>query len=159
MQYCSNSIANALELLQFCIKPSISYQRELVPWQSTTTVCIPQQKESSWLVPHCQVIVNQHWARMMLALAQCTWKTFMVHQTFGQWALYILFKFVTSIIRHLGLAIGNVRWFSWTLLASFWSSGDAYRLVYKATHLRRHENSMNISDDISFTDSSTYVQQ
>ena len=36
--------------------------------------------------------------------------------TFVQWALYILFKFVKSLIRHLGLAIGNVRWFSWTLL-------------------------------------------
>ena len=49
---------------------------------------------------------------------QCSWKTFMVHQTFVQWALYILFKFVKSLIRHLGLAIGNVRhvrWFSWTL--------------------------------------------
>ena len=49
---------------------------------------------------------------------QCSWKTFMVHQTFVQWALYILFKFVKSFIRHLGLAIGNVRhvrWFSWTL--------------------------------------------
>ena len=35
----------------------------------------------------------------------------------GTW-LYILFKFVKSLIRHLGLAIGNVRyvrWFSWTL--------------------------------------------
>ena len=49
---------------------------------------------------------------------QCCWKTFMFHQTFVRWALYILFKFVKSLIRHLGLAIGNVwcvRWFSWTL--------------------------------------------
>ena len=49
---------------------------------------------------------------------QCSWKTSMVHQTFVQWALYILLKFVKSLIRHLGLAIGNVRhvrWFSWTL--------------------------------------------
>ena len=49
---------------------------------------------------------------------QCSWKTFMVHQTFVWWALYILFKFVKSLVRHLGLAIGNVRhvrWFSWTL--------------------------------------------
>ena len=49
---------------------------------------------------------------------QCSPKTFMVHQTFVRWALYILFKFVKSLIRHLGLAIGHVwhvRWFSWTL--------------------------------------------
>ena len=52
--------------------------------------------------------------------AQCTRKTFMIHQTFVRWALYILFKFVKSLIGHLGLAIGNVwcvRWFSWTLNA------------------------------------------
>ena len=51
---------------------------------------------------------------------QCSRKTFMVHQTFVRWALYILFKFVKSLIRHLGLAIGHVwhvRWFSWTLIA------------------------------------------
>ena len=50
--------------------------------------------------------------------SQCTRKTFMIHQTFVRWALYILFKFVKFLIRHLGLAIGNdqcVRWFSWTL--------------------------------------------
>ena len=49
---------------------------------------------------------------------QCSRKTFMIHQTFVRLALYILFKFVKSFIRHLGLAIGNVRcvrWFSWTL--------------------------------------------
>ena len=49
---------------------------------------------------------------------QCYRKTFMVHQTFVRWALYILFKIVKSLIRHLDLAIGNVRhvrWFSWTL--------------------------------------------
>ena len=42
----------------------------------------------------------------------------MVHQTFVWWALYVLFRFVKSLIRHLGLAIGNarrVRRFSWTL--------------------------------------------
>ena len=35
-----------------------------------------------------------------------------------QWALYVLFKIVKSLMRHLGLAIGNfrhVRWFWWTL--------------------------------------------
>ena len=49
---------------------------------------------------------------------QCSQKTFMVHQTFVWWALYILFKFVKFLIGHLGLAIGNVRhvrWFSLTL--------------------------------------------
>ena len=50
---------------------------------------------------------------------QYTRKTFMIHQTFVQWALCILFKFTKSLMGHLGLAIGNVRhvqWFSWTLL-------------------------------------------
>ena len=49
---------------------------------------------------------------------QCTWKTFMIHQTFVRWPLYILFKFVKSLIRQLSLAIGNVwcvQWFWWTL--------------------------------------------
>ena len=49
---------------------------------------------------------------------QCIRKPFMVHQTIVRGALYILFIFVKSLIRHLGLAIGNVqhvRWFSWTL--------------------------------------------
>ena len=33
----------------------------------------------------------------------------MIHQTFVRWALYIiLFKFVKSLIRHMGLAIRNV---------------------------------------------------
>ena len=35
-------------------------------------------------------------------------KTFMVHQTFVGWALYILYEFVKFPIRHLGLAIRNV---------------------------------------------------
>ena len=47
---------------------------------------------------------------------QCRRKTFMVHQTFVWWALYIPYKFVKSPIRHLGLAIGNVWHFSPTLL-------------------------------------------
>ena len=46
---------------------------------------------------------------------QCRRKTFMVHQTFVWWALYILYKFAKLPIRHLGLAIGNVRRFSPTL--------------------------------------------
>ena len=56
---------------------------------------------------------------------QCTWKTFMIHETFVWWALYILFKFVKSLIKHLGLAIGNVRcvrWFSWILCPSVYPS-------------------------------------
>ena len=40
---------------------------------------------------------------------QCRRKTFIVHQTFVWWALYIPYKFVKFPIRHLGLAIGNVR--------------------------------------------------
>ena len=45
-----------------------------------------------------------------LACPQCRRKTFMVHQTFVWWALYIIsYKFVESPFRHLGLAIGNVR--------------------------------------------------
>ena len=50
---------------------------------------------------------------------QCSRKTFMAHQTFVWWAWYILFKFVKSPIRHLGLTIGNIRHvrrFSWTLM-------------------------------------------
>ena len=43
-------------------------------------------------------------------------KTFMVHQIFVRWAWYILFKFVKSLIRHLGQAIGNVRRVQWFLL-------------------------------------------
>ena len=43
----------------------------------------------------------------------------MVHQTFVWWALYIPYKFVKSNIRHLGLAIGNVRRFSPTLHIPF----------------------------------------
>ena len=39
----------------------------------------------------------------------------MIHQTFVRWAFNILFKFVNSLNKHLGLTIGNVRWFSWTL--------------------------------------------
>ena len=42
-------------------------------------------------------------------VTQCRRKTFMVHQTFVWWAIYIPYKFVKSPIRHLGLAIGNVR--------------------------------------------------
>ena len=49
-------------------------------------------------------------------MKQCSRKTFKVHQTSVQWTSYILFKFVKSLIRHLGLAIRNVWWFSWTLI-------------------------------------------
>ena len=68
------------------------------------------------------VSANYRWTARIF---QCSRKTFMVHQTFVRWALYILFKFVKSLIRHLGLAIGNVRhvrWFSWTLI--FIESGN-----------------------------------
>ena len=46
-------------------------------------------------------------------ISQCSRKNFMFHQTFVRWALYILFKFVKSLIRHLGPAIGNVRHVQW----------------------------------------------
>ena len=61
------------------------------------------------LIPRISLILHQ---------IQCYRKTFMVHQTFVRWTLHIIFKIVKSLIRHLGLAIGNVRhvwWFSWTL--------------------------------------------
>ena len=57
---------------------------------------------------------------------QCYQKTSIVHQTFAQWALYILFKIVKYLIRHWGLAIGNIRhvwWFSWALYWLYDSSG------------------------------------
>ena len=47
-----------------------------------------------------------------------TKKTSTVHQTFVRQDLYILFKIVKSLIKHLGLVFGNVwhvQWFSWTL--------------------------------------------
>ena len=53
---------------------------------------------------------------------QCTESrriTFMVRQIFVWWVLYILYKFVKFPIRHLGLAIGNVRRFSPTLQCRF----------------------------------------
>ena len=57
------------------------------------------------------------------ALMHCTWKTFLIHQTFVRWALYILFKFVKYLITHLGLGnVWCVRWFSWTLLMTCMST-------------------------------------
>ena len=60
-----------------------------------------------------------HWLGACLDWSlQCSRKNFMVHQTFVWRALYILLKFVKSLIRHLAQAIRNVRhvrWFSWTL--------------------------------------------
>ena len=63
---------------------------------------------------------NDDKSALAQVMAQCTRKTFMIHQTFVRWAVYVLFKFVKSLITHLGLAIGYVRcvwWFSWTLMA------------------------------------------
>ena len=56
----------------------------------------------------------EEWCMIQIQI-QCTWKTFMIHRTNVRWAFNILFNFVKSLIRHLGLAIGNVRWFTWTL--------------------------------------------
>ena len=68
---------------------------------------------------------------MVLCISHCSVpeKNFMIHQTFVQWALYNLFKFVKSLVRHLGPAIGNVwcvQWFSWTLhhLTKFQANGQ-----------------------------------
>ena len=75
---------------------------------------------------------------MLCSYLQCTRKTFMIHQTFVRWALCILFKFVKSLIRHLGLAIRNVRhvrWFSWTL----------YLTGVTVAQLRWHLSNMNMT--------------
>ena len=87
----------------------------------------------AWCHQTASYYLNQCWPRPMSSYGiirpkwvhslwiQCTRKTFMIHQTFVRWALYILFKFGKSLIRHLGLAISMirnvpwVRWFSWTL--------------------------------------------
>ena len=69
-----------------------------------------------------RVILILVWRHLWIEM-QCTWKTFMIHQTFVRWALYILLIFVKSLTRHLDLAIGNVRcvqWFSWTLEMAPW---------------------------------------
>ena len=50
---------------------------------------------------------------------QCSWKTLWFIRHLSNVLYIIIFKFVKSLIRHLGLAIGNVRhvwWFSWTLM-------------------------------------------
>ena len=97
----------------------------------TLTLKLPRSR--SWVRSKGKVIQSVHYPINSLPfhftsiratipeiqLFQCTWKTFMIHETFVWWALYILFKFVKSLIRHLGLAIRNVRcvrWFSWTLV-------------------------------------------
>ena len=56
-------------------------------------------------------------------------KTFIVHQTIVGWALYILLKFMKSLIGHLTLTIRNVRRFSWTLLLGSITSLNANALV------------------------------
>ena len=74
---------------------------------------------------------------------QCSQKTSMIHQTFVWWALYILFKFVKFLIRHLGLVIGNVRhvrWFSWTLwLLSDISSVSAMEIDFMSLIYTDHQ--------------------
>ena len=97
---------------------------------------------------------------------QCSWKTFMVHQTFVRWALYILFKYVKSLIRHLVLAIRNVRhvqWFSWTLsfsdLISFLSINRHEKSAAVSFHditvpAQRPFNIMLTGDDMDFASKS-----
>ena len=60
--------------------------------------------------------------------APCRRKTFMVHQTFVWWALYILHKFVKSPTRHLGLAIRNV-WCVRRFLSVAFHSGECLSLA------------------------------
>ena len=71
-----------------------------------------QIKFSDWWQRHVSLskfLWNECLSTIMMISQQCRRKTFMVHQTFVWWALYIPYKFVKSPIRHLGLAIGNVR--------------------------------------------------
>ena len=50
---------------------------------------------------------------------------------------YILFKFVKSLIRHLGLAIGNVRWFSSTLWVSWEQKNSVNKIQLKILSAKR----------------------
>ena len=69
---------------------------------------------SLWVLYH---FPNLDWLRVTV------YPKNLIHQTFVQWDLYILFKFAKYLIRHLGLAIRNVRrvhWFSWKLGLPHW---------------------------------------
>ena len=97
------------------------YVRGALVARRTSFAGVPHSLLTRWVcrwspnASECNHIHYSVWSE----INQCSWKTLVVHQTFVQWALYILFKFVKSLIRHLGLAIGNVRhvrWFSWTLI-------------------------------------------
>ena len=90
---------------------------------------------------------------------QCTWKTSMIHETFVRWALYIVFKFVKSLIRHLGLATGNVRcvwWFSWTLFVHHFVAIGEFKLELQSGNAQPRSNSTifravwpsNLMDDL-----------
>ena len=81
------------------------------------------------------------------------------------WALYILFKFVKSLIRHLGLAIGNVWFVLWKFLG-FYRTEDRFwpdfasisnMIIHRSftmftgpTHLL-HLLSANVRGPVSFT--------
>ena len=53
-------------------------------------------------------------------------KTFMFHQTSVRWALYILFKFVKSLIKHLWVGFGG---FS-KVVATFNHVGESFNLLW-----------------------------
>ena len=68
--------------------------------------CFITRHEKPWLKPYHRPLLHEDTNNGQY---QCRRKTCMVHQTFVWWAVYIPYKFVKSPIRHLGLAIGNVR--------------------------------------------------
>ena len=89
---------------------------------------------------------------------QCTESrriTFMVRQTFVWWVLYILYKFVKFPIRHLSLAIGNVRRFSPTLQCRFnWVNRPLEdTLWYKFIFILLYHAMISITVYISFFES------
>ena len=61
------------------------------------------------------------WQHTSGLILQCYQKTFMIHQLFPMGFINILFKIVKSLMKHLGLAIGNIQhvwWFLWTLVVT-----------------------------------------
>ena len=74
-------------------------------WQIASLVT----QKSLFVVTHALFFICMLMDSVIIAcgnrLLQCYRKTFMVHQTFVRWTLYILFKIVKSLIRHLGLAM------------------------------------------------------